>query len=84
VNEGDCNDKSNSIYPEAEEVCGDGVDQDCSGDDLDCQASGTCSQSQRFSKVSSTGECLSDSSLNWSCVMDNHNRLVSRQLTSVG
>lgn len=32
----DCNDSSEFIYPGAEEVCGDGVDQDCNGSDLDC------------------------------------------------
>ena len=35
-NEGDCDDADNTIYTSAEEVCGDGVDQDCSGGDLGC------------------------------------------------
>jgi len=32
----DCNDRAPSIYPGAEEICGDGIDQDCNGDDLSC------------------------------------------------
>ncbi len=32
----DCNDQDDSVHPEAEEICGDGIDQDCSGADLAC------------------------------------------------
>ena len=39
-NQGDCNDASGSIHPGAVEICGNGVDEDCSGADLAC--SGTC------------------------------------------
>ncbi len=38
-NEGDCNDNNASVYPGAKEVCGDGIDQDCSGSDLACPVS---------------------------------------------
>ena len=34
--QGDCNDSNATIYPGALEVCGDGIDQDCSGSDLTC------------------------------------------------
>ena len=32
----DCNDSAASIHPTATDVCGDGIDQDCSGTDLAC------------------------------------------------
>jgi hypothetical protein len=32
----DCDDSDPSVYPGATEVCGDGIDQDCSGADLAC------------------------------------------------
>jgi hypothetical protein len=33
----DCNDGNPNIHPGAAEVCGDGVDQDCSGEDKACE-----------------------------------------------
>lgn len=34
--DGDCNDTDLAINPSAEDICGDGIDQDCSGADLTC------------------------------------------------
>lgn len=36
VETNDCDDTNAAIYPGAPEICGDGIDQDCSGSDLSC------------------------------------------------
>jgi len=38
INEGDCHDLDPSINPDATEICGDGIDQNCDGNDRDCNS----------------------------------------------
>jgi uncharacterized protein YkwD len=51
---GDCNDTDAGRHPGAAEVCGDGIDQDCSGADLACAAGGESSFDSRLRELIST------------------------------
>lgn len=70
----DCNDEDPAVHPDATEVCGDGVDQDCAGGDLACDSgedtgnsatadTGDTAQTQDSATVadSGTSETLGDS-----------------------
>jgi hypothetical protein len=43
TDEGDCDDRNASVHPGASEVCGNGVDDDCSGGDVTCPVSSDAS-----------------------------------------
>jgi hypothetical protein len=39
-NQGDCDDENANVHPSVEEICGNNIDEDCSGEDLACPDSG--------------------------------------------
>ena len=51
----DCNDGDGAIHPGAEEVCGDGVDQDCKGGDEEC--AGPCKDADGDGHFAIAGDC---------------------------
>ena len=60
TNDVDCNDSNAAINPGATDICGNGVDEDCSGSDLVCAPSETCSdgiQNQDETGVDCGGVC---------------------------
>ncbi|MBI5550264.1 MAG: putative metal-binding motif-containing protein [Desulfobacterales bacterium] len=56
-NEGDCNDGNASIFPGANDVCGDGVDQDCSGGDEICPPDPNNSDDDNDGFTENQGDC---------------------------
>jgi hypothetical protein len=55
TNNTDCNDSNANSYPSATEVCGNGVDEDCSGADLVCPGAGGISSSINVPVVGNYG-----------------------------
>lgn len=60
----DCNDSSASIHPGATEVCGDSIDQDCSGADLICPVVDNDQDNDGYDSVASGGNDCNDSNAN--------------------
>ena len=58
--QGDCNDYDSSINPGAIDICGDGIDQDCNGQDLECDPVDPDTDSDGYSE--SQGDCNDDDS----------------------
>lgn len=62
--QGDCNDSDPSINPNATEICGDGIDQDCDSSDLPCPCMNIAGSWYASETVTMTcciyGECETD------------------------
>jgi uncharacterized protein YkwD len=50
--QGDCNDDNAAINPGAVDICGDGIDQDCSGEDLTCSSGNSAYETQLLELIS--------------------------------
>jgi hypothetical protein len=51
----DCRPADPESYPGATEICGDGIDQDCSGADIDCGPPSSCAEVQSLNPVAPSG-----------------------------
>ena len=52
---GDCDESDPAVNPGAEEICEDGLDQDCDGDDRSCSFYGTYDLAEATTKLSAPG-----------------------------
>lgn len=59
-NQGDVDDADGTIHPDATEVCGDGIDQDCDGSDLPCDTPEGASDIDRDGFTEAEGDCDDD------------------------
>ena len=59
-NQGDCNDADSSINPGATDVCGDGIDQDCSGADVVCPDDNSLIREAQAGELIGDFEIISD------------------------
>ncbi len=50
--QGDCNDQDAAINPGAVDICDDGIDQDCSGEDLTCSSGNSAYETQLLELIS--------------------------------
>jgi hypothetical protein len=60
-NQGDCNDATALIFPGAVDICGDGIDQDCSGADATCPPLDTDNDGDGYTE--NQGDCDDTSAL---------------------
>lgn len=56
----DCDDGNPDIHPGAEEICDDGIDQDCDGEDLECSSQCTDADRDGFGAEGANDACARD------------------------